>query len=172
MFLTLSNCASVGEKTLIIIKIHVVYVEKKVYLTALNWNVTARRVWIKSENCAIHSQPSLMNFNIVFQNKPWPPLALYLRFYSLLSPQPENLLDPSMVLGPIRLETSHCYYYFGNMVHSFFTFHFSDCSWKNAALWLLWGLSWFTVISFSSWCSTVCTAINKIQRVMYFFIAT
>lgn len=147
-------------------------VKYKVYLTAFNWNITVCRVWIMSENCAVHSEPFLMNLKIVFQNRPWSPFALYLQFYSLLSPQPEHLLDPSRVLGSIRLETSHWYYYLCTMVHSFFTFHFSDCSWKNAALWLLWGLSWFTVISFSSWCSTVCTAINKVQRVMYFFMAT
>lgn len=149
-----------------------VFKHSEVHLTTLNWNITACRVWINLENCAIHSLPFLMNFKMVFQNRPLPPLALYLQFSSLLSPQPEHLLDLSRVLGSMWLETSHCYYYLGTMVHSFFTFHFSDCSWKNAALWLLWGLSWFTAISFSSLCSTVCTAINKIQRVMYFFIAT
>lgn len=142
-------------------------VKYKVYLTALNWNITVCRVWIMSENCAVHSEPFLMNLKMVFQNRPF---ALYLQFYSLLSPQPEHLLVPSRVLGSIHFETSYCY--LCTMVHSFFTFHFSDCSWKNAALSLLWGLSWITVISFSSWCSAVCTAINKIQRVMYFFIAT
>lgn len=134
--------------------------------------MTVPRVWIRLENCAIHSRPFLMNFKIMFQNGPWPPVALYLQLYSFLSPQPELLLNPSRVLESMWLETSHCYYYLGTTVHSFFTFHFSDCSWKNAAVWLLWGLSWFTVISFSSWCSTVCTAINKILRVMYFFIIT